>query len=43
MKNLMMKLIAKAAMRTAYSEKNRSCSWATYQPQMPEKLLKSDK
>lgn len=43
MKNVFMKLIAKVAFMTAYGEKHKHCTFASFQPKMPQQLLKDEK
>lgn len=43
MKHIFMEMVAKVALRTAYSGQRKHSWWLTYQPQMPAQLKKLDK
>ncbi|WP_430883795.1 cyclic lactone autoinducer peptide [Fusibacter sp. JL216-2] len=43
MKTFIMRLIAKAAIKTAYSGKEKHSWYLSYQPKMPQQLLKDEK
>jgi len=43
MKNLMMKAVAQLALKTANADKVKHSTLFSYQPQMPEKLKKTEK
>lgn len=43
MKNMFMKMVAKMALKTAYAEKAKHSTYLSYQPKMPQQLLKDEK
>ncbi len=43
MKNTMMKMVAKAALKTAHADKVKHSTLFSYQPKMPDQLKKTDK
>jgi len=43
MKNTMMKMVAKAALKTAQSGKVKHSTFLSYQPKMPKELLDTKK